>query len=398
LSRVVISGLGLHSAAGDLAATWTSLALGQSHIRDFTLPSSVGMSAIPACPSAPINLSGFLGDPKLQKYMNGATAMAVLASGRALASGGILNDQARCKETALYFSTGLIPFDVTEALPALRTELDSLPNHDWEKLSIEAKAFRRCNPLLPFKMLLNMPLGLVSIVFGLGGENSINYPGAQQSAVNLEIVHRGITSNRFFRAIAGASAQQLSLGPILTAVQSGCAAASPHHYHQGFALADSAASLLIENENEAINRGVSIRAYLARVNSIPFGSTDPTHLESNLVELLDPFDGLKPEAIVATGFRNSEDFMALRKATQTCWGLPTPSVFSFDSKLGFGGAAALTMSIALACHWLGGAKLPENTAICTGGTFDKIERLVVISQDLDGALGATLLLAPERVS
>jgi len=48
------------------------------------------------------------------------------------------------------------------------------------------EGLRRCHPLMPFKMLLNMPLGLVSIAFGLRGPNAILYPGPEQSAAAID--------------------------------------------------------------------------------------------------------------------------------------------------------------------------------------------------------------------
>ena len=70
--------------------------------------------------------------------------------------------------------TGLIAFDFSTVSEPLAGALAADGTVDLEYVGNEG--LRRLHPLLPFKMLLNMPLGLVSIVYKIRGENVILYP------------------------------------------------------------------------------------------------------------------------------------------------------------------------------------------------------------------------------
>lgn len=402
MSLPAITGLGLHGPAGTLAETWKVLAHGEGRVRELSLASADEAPKMPGCPAAPVDLADVLPDGKLRKYMNDATQMAVLAAGRALADGSLLGNEALCASTALFVATGLIPFDLAEALPALLGELEVSGDADGARgFAPSADVFRRCNPLLPFKMLLNMPLGLVSIVFGLKGDNAVSYPGAQQAAVSLEIARRGIENGRFPRALVGASARQLSLGPMLNAAHTGRVAPSAlqadpaQASHSGLALADAAACLLVEDVTEAHRRGARARALLEFVASMP---PDTSSFEERAGDLLGGLDAGPPDVLVETGLCSSDEIEVALDALQARWGSSNPAIVSFDGKLGFAGAAAFSSAIALAVHLFDAGGPPPGTLLRSIEARGVPKRLLVLSQDLDGALGAALLLAPGESS
>jgi 3-oxoacyl-[acyl-carrier-protein] synthase II len=191
-SAVVVTGLGLHGGFGDLDSTWQALSEGRSAlVPSHRIADAPDLPLGCAVPAAKIDLSGYVADRKTTKYMSDTTAMAVLAAGRALEDAGLLDDQIACVGLALYMATSHIAFDLSQAVAALG---ETSETHLRE---LGQEGLRRCNPLLPFKLLLNMPLGLVSIVFGIRGPNFILYPGAEQGALALDAAVRGIRAGRF---------------------------------------------------------------------------------------------------------------------------------------------------------------------------------------------------------
>ncbi|HEX7599027.1 MAG TPA: beta-ketoacyl synthase N-terminal-like domain-containing protein, partial [Polyangia bacterium] len=219
--RIVITGLGVHTGHGDTAATWTALGQGRSALQpeypwsrgwdEADRDSSATPFTFPAAPAPDPAPWEFLADRKSIKYMGLCTQMAVLAAGRALRDAG-LADASTARErqdSALFVATGPIAFDLEQALKSIGAEGAT------DLIALRQEGLRRCHPLLPFKMLLNMPLGLVSITFGIKGPNFILYPGADQGACALAHALRGLRQGRFSRALVGGSAHTLSLSPLL---------------------------------------------------------------------------------------------------------------------------------------------------------------------------------------
>lgn len=415
MSGAAITGLGLHGPFGSLEATWSALAQGRGGVRAYALKEAPGLGQVPAAPAAPIDLSGLLPDPKLQKYMGRATELAVAAAGRALADAGIRRGDALAESTALLATTDLISFDLGEVLPALFSALREGRGLDYAWLG--ANGFRGCHPLLPFKMLLNMPLGMVSIALGLTGENLINYPNAQQSAVCLQTALRGLRSGRFPRALVGASAHPLSLAPMTRAMRLGAVAeasklADPASgEHRGLALADAGAFFVLEAAEEARRRGARVLARLRSVASSPpdtFASAE--ELEPALLELFsEAAPDWSPDVAIATGFQSRAEIDACSRALGRQWRGP-PALLSFDGKLGCAGAAALMVALLLGSRLLANAQEPEAARVddaalgaapaaqdfaivLPSAAAARPHSALVLSRDTEGALAAALLEA-----
>jgi hypothetical protein len=186
-------------------------------------------------------------------------------------------------------------------------------------------------------------------------------------------------------------------------VATSAAAADPTRGTQtGIALADSSASLILERGGEASARGARIHAWLDSATSTPPGAPD---LATDLAELLADLPGEKPEAFVVTGLRSAADTRNLRAAIQARWG-SCSTVVSFDGRLGFGGAAAIPSLVALSCGLFSNSNLAlpirplaaseEGDAVGAEAiSSTAIRRLAVLSLDLDDALGAAIISAPE---
>jgi 3-oxoacyl-(acyl-carrier-protein) synthase len=385
MNNVVITGLGVHTGAGDLGATRALLACGQSLLRPYAIPATVGLPPLWGSLAAPFELAAVVPDPKLCKYMSDAAGMAVLVTRQALDGCGLSHDQDAKRDLALYVSTGLVAFDLTEVLPVLVAAASSARDHATEQpFTLPSEAFRRCNPLLPFRMLLNMPLGLTSIALGIGGANAAVYPGSGQAAATLEQALRGIVHGRSPGAVWCGSTRQLSLGPVLTALKSGRVAlatepsASPAP--DRLALADAAASLVIESEDAATRRQATVHARLLAASSLAGGCTSSLQAFS---DLLAPLSAHPPERLWLTGVHSDEQRQALAQAWRAELGTDMPPAQSYDAQLGFAGAAALPLYVALAC-----------AELSAGSATAHSRGIGVISSDFNGALGAAVVGAP----
>jgi 3-oxoacyl-[acyl-carrier-protein] synthase II len=266
--EVVITGVGLHGAHGDGPATLAALRAGSSAVAPFRTPEADGFPEVAGAPAPPFDLSDLVADRKLQKYMSRASALAVLAAGRALRDARLLDDGPRREGLALFAATGLIGFELDQVTNAMSVSGEGLAGDRM------ARGLSQCHPLMPFRMLLNMPLGLVSIAYGLRGENAVLYPGPLQGGTALRMAYDAVASGRCARALAGASLHGLALMPLATALRAGRLARTPEaaaHRDggRGVAATDAAAFLVLEAAAAARDRGVDARALLGGVRVDP---------------------------------------------------------------------------------------------------------------------------------
>jgi 3-oxoacyl-(acyl-carrier-protein) synthase len=382
--RVLVTGVGMHTGHGDGASTWSAIiesrsALTREHPwnQGWGEPGTVEpFLAAPARDPAPTE---FLADRKTIKYMGQSTQMAVLAAGRALRDGD-LGDEASAgarEATALFVATGPIAFDVEQALASVGHEAAA------DLVGQGREGLRRCHPLLPFKMLLNMPLGLVSIVFGIKGPNLILYPGAEQGACAIHHAVRGIRQGRFQRALVGGTAHTLALAPLLNLRRAGRLACSHDQAdpfsrrHTGWAPADQAAFLVLESEAEASRRRVSAYATVDEARTLGPGTTE---------RLWKCHGGKPPHVLLSTGHLSSAAEVDRGRARAT-WGKPM-KLASADGLLGVGPAASVCLASAIACLCLRKGAVPG--ALAEDRTSVAAKRVLVSFHD-DHAAAAVLL-------
>lgn len=391
---IVVTGLGLHTGHGDTAATWAALAESRSALtcdhpwssraadaNENPEPGAQAMLSFPAAPAPDPSPAPFLTDRKMVKYMGPCTQMAVLAAGRALQDAGLLGTDAAAMREAmgLFVATGPIAFDIEQALGSLDGDGAAA------LLSLNSDGWRRCHPLLPFKMLLNMPLGLVSIVFGIKGPNFILYPGAEQGACAISHAVRSLRRGRCAAALVGGSACSLGLAPIMHLRRGGRLASSVgeaqpfSESHHGWAPADQAAFVVLEREDEAVRGGRPFYARLDRVQVL--GANAEDRLEAAFAE------GETPDVLFCTGTLASADLAWYRKALGSQ--RPRPAgLASADGMLGVAPAASFVLATALACLCLRHGGVPA--ALADGGLDCNTERAMVACLGPDGTAAASL--------
>ena len=370
--RIVVTGLGVHCGLGDLASCKEALASGRSAVRAGAPPGAPGFppSAIAPADLAPIRDAP--ADRKLHKYMSPATVLAVIAAGRALDDAGLLDDPAGRGNMALYMATGPIAFDFSTVGRSLASAAGETGRVDLR--FVGEHGLRLIHPLMPFKMLLNMPLGLVSIVYGLRGDNVIAYPGAMQAAAVLEAAVRHIARGRFERALVGGAEQGVAAMPLALLARRGRLAGSPElvrpfeERHAGLAAADLAAFLVLESEESAAARGA--RA-LAEVSAPRPGA--PASSERRRA----------PDRVLVTGSVDRGSDESVVRATDDVWPAVRPVLVSLDGLAGYAASASLFAHLALGARAIDGAEAALETP-----------RVHVVSLDPEGRGSAWVRLGP----
>jgi 3-oxoacyl-(acyl-carrier-protein) synthase len=387
--RVCITGMGLHSGFGNLEHTWSKLENGLACIKSIRLEQPVDFPEFVGASALDFSLDELRVDRKLQKYMNRASALAVLAAGRALVDARILGHEDLCADTALFVSTGLIAFDFSEVLPAMEVSLTADRKLDYRLMGEEG--LRQCHPLMPFRMLLNMPLGLVSIAFGLRGENFVVYSGSNQGGVCLEKAFRGIRTRRFSRALVGGCVQSLSLMPLCSWSRMGRLArtaeqAIPYQKnHQGLAPADVGAFLLLESEDAANERNARIIGQLTHISV--------QHKKESLLDYLPHLPvSQRPDLILTTGNESYSRDLLDQQALESISSHDPPHLASFDGQLGYYDAAAIPATVVLGLQWMQDKQGPL--------AFQRVVQKVLISAN-ESPVGQSWLLLqamPEKAA
>jgi len=385
--RIVVTGVGLHTGHGDTQATFAAIAENRSaltceHGWDLHAAESATTQRFPAVPAPDPCPVEFLADRKSVKYMGPCTQMAVLAAGRALRDAGLMDSAADRESMGLFLATGPIAFDVEQALASFGQDAAS------DLLALRHEGLRRCHPLLPFKMLLNMPLGLVSIVFGIKGPNFILYPGPEQGACALAHALRGLRRGRLVRALVGGSASTLGLAPIMNLRRTGGLASSIEaalpfsEQHAGWAPADQSAFLVLETEVEAARRGKVPYACLDSAQASGEGAAD--HLWSHIPR--------QPQVVFPAATLAAAGLRADRVRARARW-TTMPTFASADGLLGVAPAASFLLTSALACLSLRQRRVPA--PITEDATDRETDCALVVFHDSQNAATALLSTVSE---
>ncbi len=384
MPTAVISGIGLLSGLGDLDETWHALGLDRRAVVPYRLDGE-NFPEILGAPAADFDLKKFLPDPKLAKYMNPTTALTVAAAGMALENAAPV-DRSLFKEMALFIATGLIAFDFSQVMRAIPHCMSNSGDLDLQKMGSEGLSL--CNPLMPFKMLLNMPLGLVSIVYGIQGENFILYPGADQGGAALTTAVMGIETGRFERALVGGGVQNLSLMPIAALDRLQRVAKPSDSNRSGWALADAAAFLLLESSSSA---AMGRAEAPVQIESIKLFADNHPDIETMAALLRQSTSGKAPDGLILTGSLNDEEDHLLAQACELAWPHASPARLTFDHHLGYATAAAVPGNIALAAKCITAASVPDWTGL------NQPRRLTICAQAPEERLVVVTLKALEAV-
>lgn len=112
----------------------------------------------------------FLPDRKLSKYFSRETAAAVVTAGQLLK--GKVYDQ----RMPLYYATGISEHEDYGLPSVVAASTDREGIFSQEQFSLNG--FSDVSPLNQFRVLLNMPICFVSIVYRLTGDNAVLYGSA----------------------------------------------------------------------------------------------------------------------------------------------------------------------------------------------------------------------------
>jgi 3-oxoacyl-(acyl-carrier-protein) synthase len=361
--EVLVTGVGMHTAFGGAEATRAAVEAGRSALARWRHPDADGFPEVAAAPVAPAAAGDLPVDRKLLKYASPAAELAVAAAGRALREAGLLGEGAQGARAGmgLFVATGLIGFELGQVARAI-SEAGAGPwVADGPRL---ADGLSRCHPLLPFRMLLNMPLGLVSIAYGLKGENAVLYPGPLQGGMALATGFEAVARGRCRRALVGAAHHGLALLPLALERRRGRLAATPEEAGGAgglWAATDAAAFLVLESAEAAVERGARPLAAL-RMAAARRDGGDPARAEAwrRLAEA--------GAALVLTS-----------GTTGPGEARPAVRVRPLDPLLGHAGAAAPAVAAGLAALALAAEGLPAAAAL---------------AGDPDGGLALALLARP----
>jgi hypothetical protein len=150
------------------------------------------------------DVSPWLKQPKMKKFMGKQDQLAVVAAGMAARDAGLSEEDLRCK-TGIYLCVGYIPFEQQDIESIARNScIDGAFSMD----RFSTKGFEQVNPLLTFRCLPNMPIFHVSFNLNIQGPYFITYPSAGQCYVALEQACIAIESGEIQFALVGGVADQ----------------------------------------------------------------------------------------------------------------------------------------------------------------------------------------------
>ena len=165
--RVAITGIGAITPLGiGIKENWRKIKTGNHCISE---------AVFPGCNVFPHTLCGLVSDfdpcdhisqRKMVKLMSREAQMAVSAAGLAIDDAGI-KDYYCPHRTGLYLGTGLTSGELEDLIRLIEHSIDENDRFSYQKMGSEA--LHNCNPLLSFKILTNMPLCYISMLFHVKG-------------------------------------------------------------------------------------------------------------------------------------------------------------------------------------------------------------------------------------
>lgn len=194
----------------------------------------------------------FLKVRKSRKFMGTQDDLAVVATGRALASAGLSAPLG--ERVGLFLAVGYIPFREEDIGPVLAASMTD----DGERFDVGRfgdGGFQKAHPLLTFRCLPNMPAYHVSVSFDVQGPYCVTYPGPSQLYAALEEARAAVEDGRIDVAIVGGVAHQSNF-------------LVRHHFARiepptsADRLRDAAAVIVVETEDHARARDATFRARL----------------------------------------------------------------------------------------------------------------------------------------
>lgn len=262
----MITGIGIISPLGiGSSANWESMTHGVSGIRQ---ASFAGNDSFPHSNCGVVrnfNPQDYIENRKLLKLMNAESKIAV-AAGRLALEDAACNGNYSPERMGLYLGTGLTSGELQELIPLIENSLDEHGNFSYSLLG--TKALPNCNPLLSFKLLTNMPLCYVSIIFNIKGPNMIFCPWSGKTAEAVGEGMRAIQHDEIDCALVGGGDSKSNYIGFLSFSKLGLlsqlGACCPFDKRSdGIILSEGATMLVLEDLEHAQKRSAHIYAELA---------------------------------------------------------------------------------------------------------------------------------------
>ena len=181
--KVAVTGIGVVSPLGtELSGIWRRWGFGEGAVRNAEFAEHQVFPHGRCARTPDESWAALVPNRKLVKFMNREAHMAAAAAALALKDSS-LGDTVLPGRRSIYLGTGLTSSEIEELAPVLEASFGERGEFSCRRLGEEGLA--TCNPLLSFKLLPNMALCYISMLYGIRGDNLVfnPWPGNAAQAV-----------------------------------------------------------------------------------------------------------------------------------------------------------------------------------------------------------------------
>lgn len=261
--KVAVTGVGVVSPLGtDLTGIWRRWELGEGAVRsvDFAEREAFPHSRCARTPDE--SWAALVPNRRLVKFMNREAHMAAAAAAQALADSGA-QEAYSPERKGIYMGTGLTSSEIGDLAPVLEASLGESGEFSCRRLGEEGLA--TCNPLLSFKLLPNMALCYISMLYGIRGDNLVFNPWPGNAAQAIVAGARAVSWGEADCALVGGCDCKTHFIGFLTFSQMGLLSSAGEcrpfeRGRDGLVPGEGAAVLVLEEMDGARKRGASIYA------------------------------------------------------------------------------------------------------------------------------------------
>jgi 3-oxoacyl-[acyl-carrier-protein] synthase II len=264
MNRVAVTGLGAVSPLGlGIRENWINFINQKSGFAAAEFPGSQAFQN-PVCGVIKdFNVENYISSKRLLKLMNRESQLLAAAADQALKD-SMINNEYQPEKTGIFIGTGLTSGELESLIPLVENSIDEEGNFSYKLLG--SKAISKCSPLLSFKILPNMPLSYVSILFNIQGQNMVFNPWSGNTAQAIGEAMRAIQNGEIDCAFAGGTDSKNHYVGFMTFSSLGFLSNGdmvPFSYgSKGFILSEGSAVAVLENLDSARKRGAHIYAEL----------------------------------------------------------------------------------------------------------------------------------------
>jgi len=264
--KVAVTGIGALTPLGiGIKENWEKIKNGEQAISQIEFP---GGNFFPHTLCGVVNNFNpfdFISERKIIKLMNIEAQMVVSATKLAIEDASIDGYYSPCR-TGLYMGTGLTSGGLEDLIPLAENSIDESCGFSYHRLGLEA--LPNCNPLISFKMLTNMPLCYISILFKIKGPNLVFNPWSSKTAQAIGEGMRAIQHGEIDCAVVGGCDSKSHYIGFLTfsklEMLSKKGISRPFDKERdGIILSEGACMLILEELEKAESRRAKIYAVLA---------------------------------------------------------------------------------------------------------------------------------------